>query len=127
MRLLGARIDALGPGRCVIAIDFRDELTQQHGYFHGGSVGALADTAGAYAAFTLIEADQSMLTVEYKINLLAPAQGLALLAVGEVIRAGRRLTVSQTQVSALDAAGEARLCAVAMVTMMALTSRGDGK
>lgn len=127
MRHVGARIEELGPGRCVMAVDFRDELAQQHGFFHGGLVGALADNAGAYAAFTLIEADQSMLTVEYKINLLAPAKGLVLQAVGDVIRAGRRLTVCQTQISALDAAGEPRLCAVAMVTMMALTSLGDGK
>lgn len=127
MRHIGARIEELGPGRCVIAVDFREELAQQHGFFHGGLVGALGDNAGAYAAFTLIEASQSMLTVEYKINLVAPAQGQILKAVGEVVRAGRTLTVCQVRVLAVDDAGEARLCGLATVTMMTLTSRGDGK
>jgi uncharacterized protein (TIGR00369 family) len=126
MRLIGARIDALAPGQCVIIIDFREDLAQQHGFFHGGLVGALADNAGAYAAFTLIEATQSMLTVEYKINLLAPAKGRTLRAVGEVVRAGRTLTVSQVRVSVLDNGAE-QLCALGTVTMMTLMTRGDGK
>jgi len=126
MRLVGARIEALAPGQCIIAADFRDDLAQQHGFFHGGLVGALADNAGAYAAFTLIDATQSMLTVEYKINLLAPAKGRALKAIGEVVRPGRTLTVSQVRVLVTDDAGE-QLCALGTVTMMTLMTRGDGK
>lgn len=127
MRHIGGRIEELGPGRCVIVADFRDELAQQHGFFHGGVVGALGDNAGAYAAFTTIEANQSMLTVEYKINLLAPAKGRLLRAAGEVVRAGRTLTVCQVRISAVDDAKGEQLCGLATVTMMTLTSRGDGK
>jgi uncharacterized protein (TIGR00369 family) len=74
LRYIGARIEEVEPGRYVIAADFRDELAQQNGFFHGGLIGALADSAGACATGTLIEATQSLLTVEYKINLLAPAK-----------------------------------------------------
>lgn len=124
---VGARIEAIEPGRCVIAADFRDELAQQNGFFHGGLIGALADSAGACATGTLIEATQSLLTVEYKINLLAPAKAPKLKAVGEVVRAGRTLTVSQVNLLTVDDAGKAQLCALATVTMMTLTSRGDSK
>jgi uncharacterized protein (TIGR00369 family) len=127
MRHIAARIEELAPGRCVVAADFREELAQQHGFFHGGLVGALADNAGAYAAFTLIEANQSMLTVEYKINLIAPARGQILRAVGEVVRPGRTLTMCQVNVLAINGADEPQLCGFATVTMMTLTSRGDGK
>jgi uncharacterized protein (TIGR00369 family) len=127
MRHLGARIDHLGPGKCTIAVDFRDELAQQHGFFHGGLVGALCDNAGAYAAFTLIAADQSMLTVEYKVNLVAPAKGEILKAMGEVVRSGRTLTMCQVHAFAVDGSGNEELCGMATVTMMTLTSRGDGK
>jgi uncharacterized protein (TIGR00369 family) len=127
MRHLGARIDHLGPGTCTLAVDFKDDLAQQHGFFHGGLVGALCDNAGAYAAFTLIEADQSMLTVEYKVNLMAPAKGQLLKAKGEVVRSGRTLTMCQVHAFATDGAGAEELCAMATVTMMTLTSRGDGK
>lgn len=124
MAHLGARIDALGPGLCVIAADFRQEVSQQHGFFHGGVIGALADNAGAYAAFTLIEAHQSMLSVEYKINLLAPGHGDRLRAVGKVIRPGRTLTVSAVDIL-VEKGGVETLCATALVTLMTLANRGD--
>jgi uncharacterized protein (TIGR00369 family) len=127
MRLIGARIEALAPGQCTIAVEFREELAQQHGFFHGGLVGALADNAGAYAAFTLLDATQSMLTVEYKVNLLAPANGSLLKAMGQVVRAGRTLTLSQVRVLVSGGAAEALLCALGTVTMMTLATRGDGK
>jgi len=124
MRHMGASIEELAPGRCVLSLPYRDEVGQQHGYFHGGAVGAVADNAGAYAAFTLIEAGQSMLTVEYKLNLLRPAAGEQLRAVAEVIRAGRSLTVCQVDVFAVNGARETH-CATALVTMMLLVGRGD--
>jgi uncharacterized protein (TIGR00369 family) len=104
LRYIGARIDELAPGQCTIVVDFRDELAQQHGFFHGGLVDALCDNAGACAAFTLIDADQSMLTVEYKVNLVAPASG-PLKAIGEVVRAGRTLTVCHVQGVAVEESG----------------------
>jgi uncharacterized protein (TIGR00369 family) len=124
MRHMGASIEELAPGRCVLNLPYRDEVGQQHGYFHGGAVGAVADNAGAYAAFTLIEAGQSMLTVEYKLNLLRPAAGERLRAVAEVIRAGRSLTVCQVDVFAVNGVRETH-CATALVTMMLLVGRGD--
>ncbi|MBY0612438.1 MAG: PaaI family thioesterase [Beijerinckiaceae bacterium] len=124
MAHLGARIGALGPGLCVITADFRPEVSQQHGFFHGGVIGALADNAGAYAAFTLIEAHQSMLSVEYKINLLAPGHGDRLRAVGKVIRPGRTLTVSAVDIF-VEKDGAETLCATALVTLMTLANRGD--
>lgn len=125
MRHLGARLDAVSPGRCTVAVDFRPELAQQHGYFHGGVIGALADNAGGYAAFSLVGATESVLTVEYKVNLLAPARGTLLQAVGEVVRAGRTLTVSDVRIMVSDHA-ETRLCATATVTLITLRTRGDG-
>ena len=80
-------------GACDIAVDFRPELSQQHGFFHGGLSARSADSAGGYAAFSLMPADASVLTVEYKINLLAPAQGARLIARGRVTKPGRTLTV----------------------------------
>lgn len=125
MRHLGARVDVVEAGSCEVVLDFREEVAQQHGYFHGGVVGALADNAGAYAAFTLIGPEESMLTVEYKVNLLAPALGQRLRAAGTVVRAGRTLTVSEVRV-AVERDGAAKLCALATVTLMTLRTRGDG-
>ena len=75
MRLIGAILMELRPGYCAIELPFRGDLTQQHGYIHAGIVSAIADSAGGYAGFTLFPAESSVLTVEYKLNLLAPAAG----------------------------------------------------
>lgn len=74
MAHLGAELTDVAPGRVVIRLPFRDELTQQNGFFHAGATSAIADSAGGYAGLTLFPAGSSVLTVEYKINLLAPAQ-----------------------------------------------------
>jgi uncharacterized protein (TIGR00369 family) len=126
LRYIDARIEELAPGRCIITADFRSELAQQNGFFHGGLIGTIADAAGACAAATLIETWQWMLTAEYKINFLKPAKAQQLRAVGEVASAGRTLTVSQVDLYSVDSAGQEQLCAVAIVTLMTLTS-GDGK
>jgi uncharacterized protein (TIGR00369 family) len=121
---IGARLVRIDPGLVEIELPYRDDLTQQHGYFHGGVSGALADTAGGYAAFTLFPADSSVLTVEYKINLLAPAAGDRLLAIGRVVRPGRSLTVSSLEVFAL--APERRvLCASGQQTLICLHGRAE--
>ncbi|MCM2423765.1 PaaI family thioesterase [Streptomyces sp. RKAG293] len=98
MSHLGARITRIAPGRVHIVLPSRPEVTQQHGYFHAGATSAIADSAGGYAAFTLFPEDTSVLTVEYKINLLAPAVGEHLEAVGTVLKSGRTLTVCQLEV-----------------------------
>ncbi|MFJ1748106.1 PaaI family thioesterase [Streptomyces sp. NPDC088116] len=95
---LGARITHIAPGRVHIALPSRPEVTQQHGYFHAGATSAIADSAGGYAAFTLFPENTSVLTVEYKINLLAPAAGEYIEAVGTVLKSGRTLTVCQLEV-----------------------------
>lgn len=98
MSHLGARITHIAPGRVHILLPGRPEVTQQHGYFHAGATSAVADTAGGYAAYTLFPEDTEVLTVEYKINLLAPAVGDSIEAVGTVLKPGRTLTVCQLEV-----------------------------
>ncbi|SES49541.1 uncharacterized domain 1-containing protein [Streptomyces sp. yr375] len=95
---LGARIAHIAPGRVHIVLPSRPEVTQQHGYFHAGATSAIADSAGGYAASTLFPEDASVLTVEYKINLLAPAVGDHIEAVGTVLKSGRTLTVCRLEV-----------------------------
>jgi uncharacterized protein (TIGR00369 family) len=98
MAHLGARITHIAPGRVHIVLASRPELTQQHGYFHAGATSAIADTAGGYAAYTLFPDNTEVLTVEYKINLLALAIGDHIEAVGTVLKSGRTLTVCQFEV-----------------------------
>lgn len=95
---LGARLVDLGAGRCVVELPFSDAVTQQQGFFHGGAMGALADTAGGYAAMTLLPDRTEVVTLEYKINFLRPAAGDAIIAVGEVLRAGRSVVVTRVDV-----------------------------
>jgi uncharacterized protein (TIGR00369 family) len=98
MGLLGARLELVAPGRVHVVLPHRAEVCQQHGYFHAGATGAIADTAGGYAAYTLFPEGTTVLTVEYKLNLLAPAVGDHLEAVGTVLRPGRTLTVCRLEV-----------------------------
>ena len=88
MKHLGAELVSLEPGGAAIRVPFRGELTQQHGYFHAGVTGVIADTACGYAAYTLMAAEDSVLTVEYKINLLAPADGEELVARARLVAVG---------------------------------------
>ncbi len=125
MQHLGAEIGSLEPGLCVIILNFRQAVAQQHGFFHGGVVGALADNAAAYAAFTLLASNQSALTVEYKVSLVAPSEGDRLKVVGQVVRAGRALTTCRSDIYACTKYRES-LSATALITMMTLGSRGDG-
>lgn len=103
MRHLGAAIVGIDVGKVRIRMPFRPELTQQNGYFHAGGTSAIADPAGGYAGLTVFPAGSAVLTVEFKINLIAPAKGDALQAVGQVIKAGRTLTICQLQVFAEQA------------------------
>src|SRR5437762_6562613 len=100
MRLIGARLSALRPGYCAIELPFRDDLTQQHGYVHAGIIGAIVDSAGGYAGFTLFPEDSSVLTIEFKLNLLAPAAGDRLVAQGHVVKPGRTLALTRGEVFA---------------------------
>ncbi|WP_137389395.1 PaaI family thioesterase [Rhodoligotrophos defluvii] len=124
MQHLGATITEVRRGFVRIRMPYRPELTQQHGYFHAGGTTAIADSAGGYAGLSVFPADSSVLTVEFKINLLAPAQGDCLEATGKVVKAGRTLTVCQLEVHALS--GEKRaLIALGQQTLICLAGQPD--
>ncbi len=120
MALIGASLAAVEAGRVEIALPYRDELTQQKGFVHGGIIGMIADTACGYAAFSLMPAGGSLVTVEYKMNILTPARS-SLIARGEVIRPGRTLTIARAEVYAEDG----KHVATMQQTLMALPERPD--
>src|SRR5215471_11035885 len=122
MGFLGAELERVEPGLVQIGLAYRPELSQQHGFFHAGILSTIADSAGGYAGFTLFAADAGVLTVEFKINLLAAADGERLTAVGRVIRTGRTLTVTQLDVH-VDNGGRRTHCATGMQTLMSLVGR----
>lgn len=118
MMLIGAVMTRVEPGRCDIELPVRDDLTQQHKFVHGGVVGMIADSAGGYAAFTLMPADASVLTVEYKINMLAPAKGERLVARGEVLKPGRTLSIVRADVFGIEAGRETRVASMQQTLMV---------
>ncbi|HXG15471.1 MAG TPA: PaaI family thioesterase [Calidithermus sp.] len=124
MKTIGARLLRVAPGEVDIELPFRDDLCQQHGFLHGGVVTAVADSACGYAALTLMPPAAAVLTVEFKVNLLAPARGERFLARGRVLRPGRTLTVCTADVLAV-ADGPARAVATMLATMMAVEQRPD--
>ncbi len=124
MRTIGATIALVEPGFCEIHLPYREELTQQHGYIHGGCMATLADNAAGYAAYTLMAADASPLTVEYKLNILRPGAGHTLSARGRVLKPGRTLTVVNADVFALND-GKETLCVTSIQTLMALEGKAD--
>lgn len=126
MAHIGAVLEAVQPGHVEISCAFRPELAQQHGFFHAGIISTIADSAGGYAAFTLFPADSGVLTVEFKINLIAPADGERALAVGEVIRSGRTVTVCRLD-AYVDKGGRRTHCATGLSTIMTITGRAAVK
>ena len=129
---LGVTIAGIWPGRVELDLPYRADLCQQNGFVHAGAITAVADSACGYAAASLMPAGRDVLTVEFKVNLLSPARGDRFRAIGEVVRAGRTLTVCSAEVVAWadDGAGEpeASLVRVALMqaTMMAVTAPGGG-
>ena len=120
MGFLGARILSVAPGAVEVELPLRRELEQQHGFAHAGAAWAIADNAAGYASQSLMAADEGVLTVELKINLLAPAKGERLIARGRVERAGRRLTVARADVYAVTGAEETHV-AIAVGTFMTMS------
>lgn len=121
MRTLGVTLERISPGEVDLALAFRRDLTQQHGFLHAGVITAAVDSACGYAALTLMDPGVAVLSVEFKVQLLAPARGARFLALGRVVRAGRTLTV---------VSGELRTDADEVVallngTMMAVRDRPD--
>jgi uncharacterized protein (TIGR00369 family) len=125
MRLIGAHLREVAPGYCAITLVPRPEVAQQHGYVHAGIVASIVDSAGGYAGFTLFPADSSVLTVEFKLNLLAPADGELLVAEGFVVKSGRTLVITRGEVHA-ERAGERTLVALMQQTLMVMHGKPDG-
>ncbi|HEV2762534.1 MAG TPA: PaaI family thioesterase [Pyrinomonadaceae bacterium] len=122
MATFGAQLSEVSPGLVVIEMPFSVELTQQHGYLHAGVVTSVADSACGYAALTLMPSDADVVSVEFKINRLAPARGERFVARGRVVRAGRNLSVCVGDVFALDG-GASKLVATLLGTMMTVRGR----
>lgn len=124
MGLIGATLGRVEPGYVEIELGWRADLTQQHDFLHAGVTTTIADSAGGYAAFSLMPPGSSILTVEYKVNLLAPAAGERFLATGKVLRPGRRITTCEIEVVALR--GEERKpCLIGLQTTMCLPETPD--
>jgi uncharacterized protein (TIGR00369 family) len=119
MDLIGAEMGVLAPGRCEIRLPFRDDLTQQNGYFHAGITGTIVDSAGGYAGLTLMPPGAEVLTVEFKLNLLAPADGEYLVGEGQVLKSGRNLVITRGEVYAIKN-GRATHCATMQQTLMTM-------
>lgn len=122
MRLLGVELVSAEPGKTEFALDFRDELSQQNGFFHAGIVSTLIDTAGGCAGATLMPPGAGVLTVEFKLNLLAPADGQRMVARAEVVKSGRTLTITQGRVFVYKD-GVETLCALMQQTLIAMPAK----
>ena len=120
MTLIGAGLNAVEPGIVEIALPYRADLAQQHGYLHAGIVTTIADSAAGYAAYSLMPAGAEVLSVEFKVNLLRPARGASFLARAEVIKPGRTLTVARADVFGIAASGGRELVATMLATIICL-------
>jgi len=123
MTTIGATLTEIAPGEVTIEIPFRPDLTQQHGFLHAGIVTSVMDSACGYAALSLMEPGAGVLSVEFKVNLLAPARGNRFRAVGRVVRAGRTVTVVSAELRVVDADADERGALVAIMTGTMMTVR----
>ena len=122
MHTIGARLADIAPGRVVIELDWQQALTQQHGFLHAGMVATALDSACGYAASTLMPAEAGVLTIEYKINLLAPAQGSRFRMEGAVVKPGRTISVTEGRAFAIED-GREKLIATMGATLMTISGR----
>lgn len=122
MRTIGASVTRIAAGEVELELPFRDHLTQQHGYLHAGILATILDSACGYAAYTLMPADAAVLSIEYKINMLAPARGERIVARARVMRAGRTITVCSGDAVAV-AGGDETLVATMLASMMTVRGR----
>jgi uncharacterized protein (TIGR00369 family) len=120
MNLIGARLSLVEPGVVEITLPYRAEMAQQHGYLHAGVIATIADSACGYAAYSLMPAGSEVLSVEFKVNLLRPAQGETFVARAEVIKAGRTLTVVRADVFGIAENADRELVATMQGTMICL-------
>ena len=118
MDFLGARLTAVSPGNVIIELPVTPDLLQQHRFVHAGATTAVVDTACGYATLSLLPPGSEVVTVEFKMNLLAPALGVKMIAHGRVVRPGRTLTVCQGELFGEDENGTRKLCAIMTATMI---------
>ena len=126
MGTIGASLGDIAPGTVEILLDWAPGLTQQHGFLHAGMVATALDSACGYAGFTLMPAGAGVLTIEFKVNLLAPAKGQRFRMVGQVVKPGRTITVTEGRAYAIDN-GREKLIATLGATLMTITGRDDVK
>ena len=126
MATIGASLASIEPGEVAIELPWAAGLTQQHGFLHAGMVATALDSACGYAGFTLMPAEAGVLTIEYKINLLAPARGERFRMVGTVVKPGRTVTVTEGRAYALEN-GREKLIATMGATLMTILGRDDVK
>jgi uncharacterized protein (TIGR00369 family) len=124
MHLIRATLQVVEHGRTEIHVPHWDGIEQQHGFVHGGVVGMIADSAAGYAAMSIVAATASVLTVEYKMNLVAPAEGEKLIARGQIVRPGRTLIVTKAEVFAVKG-GKETLCALMQQTIMVMHGKTE--
>lgn len=124
MSFIGAELVDIHPGYCMIRLPYREALTQQHGFFHAGVIGTIADNCGGYAAYSLMAPDSSVLSVEFKLNLLRPGDGDTLTGRGYVVKAGRHLTVCRTEIT-IAKKDQEKLCATSLMTLMEMSEMPD--
>ncbi len=124
MHYLGAELSQVDPGLVEIRVPHSNNLTQQHGFFHGGVIGTIADNASGYASFTLMAVTDSVLTIEFKLNIMAPALGELLIARGKVLRPGRRINTCQSEVY-IQRDGKEFHCATMLGTFMTMANTPD--
>ena len=122
MATIGASLAEVAPGRVMIELAWQQALTQQHGFLHAGMVATALDSACGYAGFSLMTADAAVLTIEYKINLLAPAEGERFRMEGQVVKPGRSITVAEGRAFAIRE-GREKLVATMNATLMTITGR----
>ncbi|MGB0369616.1 MAG: PaaI family thioesterase [Flavobacteriales bacterium] len=119
MEHIGAKLIDVQPGFCEIHIPFSKNLTQQNGFFHAGVIGTLADNVAGYASLSLMKEQSSVLSVEFKLNLMRPANGQLLIGKGQVLKYGKTLTVCRADVFIVKD-GTEKLCAASQLTMIEL-------
>jgi uncharacterized protein (TIGR00369 family) len=123
MKTLGAELTSVTPGTVEIEMPHNSDFTQQHGFLHAGAISMALDSACGYAAYSLMPADAGVLTIEFKVNLLAPGRGERFLFRGSVTKPGRTIIVADGQAYAYDAEDNARLIATMTGTMMTIVGR----
>jgi uncharacterized protein (TIGR00369 family) len=123
MGTIGATLESVEKGRAVIGLPYSKHICQQHGFLHAGVVTTIVDSACGYAAYTMMPPDSAVLTVEFKVNLMSPARGERFIAEGRVVKAGRTLTVTQGEVTAIEG-DKLSTIAIITATMMRLEAKG---